>query len=332
MSIWQRSGIVGLAILAAGIARMPVEQRLSAELRAAGLLPRELDASTRDKIGQTSAAVALGGLRTLVATFMNLRAFGFFTEQEWAKVDGTYRLILDLAPRTRYYWETASWHQAYNAAAYYQNDSSLPALRRREAWRASIVRGREILEQGILNLPGEWSLHAHLGFLLRDPNKFGAFGDFDETFLTASEAYGRAAAMDGSPAYLRRFQFYTLGRVPGREADALEIGRALHAESRANHAPTLLCLLFALEAWEDPAIDHRRRAVELFGTEERAAEHLGLYWGRLRERFPVHGVARALESLYDALGTAPEGRVLNQPLPRIYDPEDAFRERAGGGD
>lgn len=332
MNFWQRSSIVGVAILATGIARMPVEQRLNDEMRAAGLLPRELEVSTRDKIGQTSAAVALGGLRTLVATFLNLRAFGFFTEQRWANVDDTYQLILDLAPRTRYYWETASWHQAFNAASYYQNDSSMPALRRREAWRASILRGREILEQGIVNLPNEWSLHAQLGFLLRDPNKFSAFEDLDACFLTASEAYGRAASMEGSPSYLRRFQFYTLARVPGREADALSIGRELHAESRANHAPTLLCVLFVLEAWKNPAINHRQKAVELFGTEERAAENLGLYWGRLRERFPVHGVARALEELYDSLGTPAEDRVLNQPLPRAYDPEDAFQERSGRGD
>ena len=194
------------------------------------------------------------------------------------------------------------------------------------------MRGREILEQGIVNLPDEWSLHAQLGFLLRDPSKFGAFGDLDATFLTASEAYGRAAAIDGSPSCLRRFQFYTLARVPGREADALKLGRALHAESRANHAPTLLCVLFVLEAWENPSMDHRRRAVEIFGSEQRAAEHLGLHWGRLRERFPVHGVARALDGLYDALGTASADRVLDQPLPRAYDPEDAFLDRGGRGD
>lgn len=332
MNIWHRSGIVTLAILATGAARMPVEQGITDDLRNAGLLPGQLDVSTRDKIGQTSAAVALGGLRTLVATFLNLRAFGFFTEQRWANVDDTYRMIVDLAPRTRYYWEAASWHQAYNAAAYYQNDSSMPALRRREAWRASIVRGREILEQGTINLPQDWSLHAQLGFLLRDPNKIGAFADTEAAFLAASEAYGRAAEIKGAAPYVKRFEFYALARVPGREADALELGRRLHAESTMNHAPTLLCVLFALEAWENPEIDHMVRAVELFGSAENAAEHLGLYWQRVRERFPVHGVARTLEALYDSLRTPPGQRVLNQPLQPGFDPEDSFLDRTRRGD
>jgi hypothetical protein len=332
MNSWQRSGIVGLAILATGAARMPVEQSITDQMREAGLLPRQLEVSTREKIGQTSAAVALGGLRTLVATFLNLRAFGFFTEQRWPNVDDTYRMIVDLAPRTRYYWETASWHQAYNAASYYQSDSSLPSLRRREAWRASILRGREILEQGINNMPDDWSLYAQLGFLLRDPNKIAAFHDLDAVFLASSEAYGRAAEFKDAAPYVRRFEFYSLARVGGREAEALALGRRLYEESPQNHAPTLLCVLFALEAWENPGMDHKARALEIFGTPERALDYLGLYWQRVRERFPMHGVARALGEIYDSLDTPPNQRVLNQPLPAAYDPEDAFLDRSGRGD
>ncbi len=332
MNSLKRTGIVALAILATGAVRMPVEQRLTLDLRDAGLLPAALDVTTRERIGQTSAAVALGGLRTLVATFLNLRAFGFFTEQRWTNVDDTYRLIVDLAPRTRYYWETASWHQAYNAAAYYQNDSSLPALRRREAWRTSIIRGRDILEQGITNMPDEWVLHAHLAFLIRDPNKIGAFGDPDIAFLTAAEAYARAAEIDGSPPHLRRFEFYALARVPGREADALALGRKLYAESPANHVPTLLSVLFALEAWADPEANPMALALAFYGDKAQATEQLGLYWHRIRERFPTHGVAQALESLYDAQDVPQADRILNQPFPHIYDPEDAFLDRSGRQD
>ncbi len=324
--------IVAVAIAATGAVRMPLENHLANDLRGAGLLPADLEISTREKIGQTSAAVALGGLRTLVATFLNLRAFTYFTEQRWASVDDTYRLILDLAPRTRYYWETASWHQAYNAAAHYMSDSELPALRRRELWRASILRGREILEQGIVNLPDEWVLHANLGFLLRDPNKIGAFPDPNEAFLASARAYEYASQAPGALSYTGRFVFYNLARVEGHEAEALELGRKLFDEGPINHAPTLLCLLFVLEAWENPDIDHSGRAIEIFGSPESAVEQLGMHWQRVRERFPVHGVARTLEELYEKLGTPEEQRVLNQPLPNQYDPEDWFRERAGRGD
>ncbi|MCU0753376.1 MAG: hypothetical protein MUC40_10220 [Akkermansiaceae bacterium] len=115
MKPWLKNTVLVVALLAFGAARMPFEAGLSRELRAAGLFPPPLEIGTRDKIGQTSSAVALGGLRTLVATFLNLRAFTFFTEQRWDDVAGTYGMIVDLAPRTRYYWETGSWHMAYNA-------------------------------------------------------------------------------------------------------------------------------------------------------------------------------------------------------------------------
>lgn len=72
-----------MALLAFGAARLPYEAGLAKELRSAGLTPPPMEIGTRDKIGQTSSAVALGGLRTLVATFMNLRAFSFFQEQRW---------------------------------------------------------------------------------------------------------------------------------------------------------------------------------------------------------------------------------------------------------
>jgi hypothetical protein len=329
---WKRCIIVCLAILATGAARLRIEEGLTQEMRAKGLLGEKLEVTTREKIGQTSAAVALGGLRTLVATFLNLRAMEEFHNQEWAKLDETYRLVVDLAPRTRYYWETASWHQSYNAAAYYQNASEMPAQRRREAWRLSITRGREILEQGIRNMPNDWSLQANLGFLLRDPNKISAFENPDEAMLAASRAYGMASRHKGALSYTRRFEFYTLAQVPGNEAEALALGRKLYAEGPVNRAPTLLCILFSLEAWERPEMDLVARAVELFGSREQAVEQLELYWQRVRERMPMHGVALALEKLYDALGVEREKRVIHQPPPRVFNPEDAFQEGFRRGD
>ncbi len=327
MSIRRKSGILAVALLALGALRMPFESGLSKELRAANLFPQRLEIGTRDRIGQTSSAVALGGLRTLVATFLNLRAFTFFTEKKWADVAKTFGLIVDLAPRTRYYWETGSWHQAYNAASYYLNDSELPPLRRKEAWRASIFAGRSFLERGIRNCPDDWSLHANLGFLLTDSNKFPAFRDVNQCFAEAAEAYGKAAETGKALGYVRRSRFYALARVSGREAEALELARSLYAESQRNRTPTLVVLLLVLEAWENPDLDTAERAIELFGTPEKALETLGGHWMRTRERFPVCGVAKAIEKLEKMLGIPPEKSVFSQPPPPLMDPDDMFRTR-----
>jgi hypothetical protein len=317
--------ILAVALLAFGAARLPYEAGLNRELRSAGLFPPHLEIGTREKIGQTSSAVALGGLRTLVATFLNLRAFTFFTEQRWPDVEETFETIVDLAPHTRYYWETGSWHMAYNAASYYLNDSKLPPLRRREAWRSSILKGRSFLERGARNNPGDWSIHANLGFLLSDSNKLPAFRDPNETLAAAAEAYRKSAETGKALGYVRRAWLYSLARVEGRETEALALARSLHAAGSHNHTPTLLVLLLVLEAHENPSMDVAARAVELFETPEKAYDALSNHWRRTRERFPVFGVSTALESLEKTLSIPPGKSIFNESVPAPPNPDDWFR-------
>jgi tetratricopeptide (TPR) repeat protein len=315
-----------MAVLAFGAVRLPFEEKLSGELRAANLFPPPMEIGTREKIGQTSSAVALGGLRTLVATFLNLRAFTFFTEQRWDDVEETFDTIVDLAPRTRYYWDTGSWHLAYNAASYYLNDSKLPALRRREAWRSSIIKGRSFLERGVRNNPDDWNLLASLGFLLSDSNKFPAFRDANETFAAAAEAYRKSAETGKALGYVKRSQFYSLARVEGREGEALALGRSLYDAGVQNRTPTLLVLLVVLEAHENPQMDVAKRAIEIFGTPEKAYEALSLHWRRTRERFPVFGVASGLESLEKTLAIPAEKSIFNEPPPPPTGPDEWFNK------
>ena len=316
--------ILGVAVLAFGAARMRFEAGVARDLREQRLLPNKLEVSTLDKIGQTSAAVAFGGLRTLVATFLNLRAYTFFTQRRWADVEETYNMIVDLAPHTRYYWDAGYWHQAYNAASYYINDSELSPVRRRQLWRASILTGRAFLERGIRNNPDDWVLLSDLGFLCSDPNKFIAFKDLNETFATAADSYQKAAETGQALGYIRRFRLYALARVQGREAEALTLARSMHAEGVKNHTPTFLCILFTLEAHQNPDADAAELAVRIFGTPEKAYAVLSLYWQRTSERFPVFGVAKAMASLEDSLNLPTEKRVLLQPLPPPRSPDQWF--------
>ena len=327
MTVAGKSAVLLVALMAFGAARLPYEAGLNRELRAAGLVPPKLEIGTRERIGQTSSAVALGGLRTLVATFLNLRAFTFFTERRWADVEDTYQTIVDLAPRTRYYWETGSWHMAYNAASYYLNDSQLPPLRRREAWRTSILKGRAFLERGIRNNPDDWSLRASLGFLLSDSNKFIAFRDPNETMAAAAEAYRTSAETGMARAYVRRSWFYALARVEGRESEALAFARELYAAGETNHTPTLLMLLIVLEAHENPDMDTAARGIELFGDAKAAYDAFSAHWFRsIRERFPVYGVPAGIRALEKELGIEPEKSILNQPPPPPIGPDTWFSE------
>lgn len=304
---------------------MPFEAGVARELREANLTPPKLQIGTGERIGQTSSAVALGGLRTLVATFLNLKAFTYFQDTKWDELAETFDTIVDLAPRTPYYWEAGSSHLSYDAASYYLSQSTLPPLRRKEAWRASIHQGRAFLERGIRNNPKDWNLLAKLGTLLSDSNKFTAFQNQDKTFADAAEAYRRAAATGNALPYVKRAELWSLARIKGREKDALDLAHRLYA-TQSNRVPTLLCLMFVLEAYENPKMDTTKRAIEIFGGAQEAYDGLCLHWKRSKEKFPVYGVAATLESLEKTLQIPSDKSILNQPLPPPGDIDRFFSE------
>jgi len=323
MTQGKRYAVLGLAVLAAGALRMPFERQLTDDLHEAGLLPPKLEQRTGEKIGQTFSAVSLGGLRTLVATFLNLRAFTFFQEQRWGEVGDTYELIVDLAPRTRYYWDTGSWHQSYNAASYFLYGSELPPLRRKANWRASILRGREFLERGIRNNPHDPILKHRLGTLYSDPNKIAAFGDPGKAYERAYEAYMSAANTPNAPGFSKRFALYSLARVPGREKEALELLKEIEAEG-GSLPPTLYGLSYTLRYHETPTRPVMDLIDSVFPSRAAAYEVLGGQWLRTRDRFPLFGVAEGIALLESELKIPRDDSVLKQALQAPMDIDDYF--------
>lgn len=323
MTQGKRYAVLCVAILAAGAVRMPFERQITDDLHDAGLLPPKLEQRTGEKIGQTFSAVSLGGLRTLVATFMNLRAFTFFTEQRWGEVGDTFELIVDLAPRTRYYWDTGSWHQSYNAASFYLYGSELPPLRRKANWRACILRGREFLERGIRNNPDDPILKLRLGTLLSDSNKIAAFGDPGEAYEHAYEAYMSAVNLPNSPLYSKRFAFYSLARVPGREKEALEMLKQIEADG-GRLPPTIYGLSYTLKYHENPSQPVMALIDKIFPSRKVAYEILSGQWLRTRDRFPLFGVAEAIALLESDLKIPQEGSALKKDLQAPIDLDDYF--------
>jgi hypothetical protein len=285
--------IVLVVLAGSGALRMPLEARLTRGLAADHLLPERLALGTREKLGQTSAVVALGGLRTLIAALLNLRAFGFFERQDWFRLEDTFDTIVTLAPRSVYYWDTGSWHLAYNAAAHYLVDrAELPPLRRRQLWRDAIERGIAMLEHGIRNNPHGWVLPYRLGRLHEDPNKLTDYRQALRWFDYASER--------GAPAYVRRGRLWSLARVPGREAETLAFARSLFADP-VNRVPTLNCVLFAAESRADPQRPPAGLIDTIFKDRRQAWDQLRLYHDRTIKALPQDGVEQALRWLQDQI-------------------------------
>jgi len=298
--------VVLLVILATGLLRLPVEHALTTDLRSRGLLLHSLDVPTRARLGQTSAAVALGGLRTVVAAFENLRAHSAFQRQDWPQVDESFQSITTLAPRTVYYWQTGAWHLATNAPAYYRNDQSLPPPRRADIRRQFILNGMDFLHRGIQNNPESWELPAQLAALYDDPDKLP---DID----AAASLIDLAASRPSVPDYLLRQRLYIIARHPQRQPEALEIARSLFEHPSGHHrVPGVLTHLYALE--RQPSLPPPRHSLaDLFPDPNLAYQHLSHHWLRHHHGAPLHGIPEAIAGLEKILNIPPQQSVLTNP-------------------
>lgn len=290
MSPHARNCLLALAlIVASGVARMPAERSFTHALQEERLLREPLDLDVRRKLGQGFWAVSLGGLRTLVATVLNLRAHNHFEARQWTQLADAFGTIVQLAPSTRYYWDTGHFHMAYNAASDLQNDPRLPELRRRSEWRRWIERGTEFLEQGIRQNPDDWRLWAALGTIHSHPFKII---DYEK----AADAYRHAIEAGGALEYIHRMHAYALARVPGREDEAYRTVRELFDHAHGT-VPTLRNLRFALEMREHPDTDPLAYALEIFDSGQQAYNELSAYHLDVWSEFPQDGIAEALRRL-----------------------------------
>ena len=165
-------------LLIFGVLKLPLEQRVTQDLRRMRLVDEPLSLGTGENMGQMGLAATLGGLRGMVATIFQLQAYVAFTNVDWAQVDKYYDFVNRLQPRNATYWEEASWHMAYNAASYYLNNDTLKPALRGQLYHQYVSRGTAILNQGLLFIPDSPRLWQKLGDLHWSRSKdFKAAGD-----------------------------------------------------------------------------------------------------------------------------------------------------------
>jgi len=228
-----------LIILAFGALRLPLEEQLAREHRAAYFHGAKLDLDMRQRVGQLGFIAALGGFRALVADFLWLEAHTAWERTEWGRMVGLFDTVCSLQPRCLMFWDMAAWHMAYNASVAAREDKRQPreALRmkaEREYWKV----GEDFLLRGIQNNPDHALLYDRLGMIYRDK-----FKDHQKAF----EAYEQGWQIPDAMAYVRRFAAYELAEIPGREREAYERLKALYAEGEDERLPTLLKKLQNLE-------------------------------------------------------------------------------------
>ena len=291
--------IVILGVLIAfGAAKLRFEHNLHQDMVQERLLQPPLKQDTSIQLEQTSYIVALGGLRSLVAAILNLRAFSHFEDLNWIKLEESYELITTLQPQTTPYWETGAWHLHTNASVHYIEDKKLSPMRRKALQKKYISKGSAFLEDGLKQNPDNWRLHRSLAWLWSDRHKL-------PDFPKAVKHYDDMLASETFPEYARnrytRARFYALARVPERQEEALHEGVRIFRKTPDNHLPNMVCVLFALQNAQSVAESERIPDHELFPDGKTQYLWLNNYRARRSKDFIMDGVDDKLRELQKKL-------------------------------
>lgn len=189
-----------------GLAKLPLENKLTGTLKQQNLLDARLDLSMRESLGQMGFTASLGGLRSLIASISYLQAYVAFENLDWGTVDSLMTLTTRLQPDEPTYWEDASWHMAYNAASSYLRSEELRSAIRNKLFRDHVQRGITILEEGLRYLPDNPRLLMRLGDIYHDRKPDPRL---------AAEAYLNAYA-HGAKSFYERMGAYELVKLSDR--------------------------------------------------------------------------------------------------------------------
>jgi tetratricopeptide (TPR) repeat protein len=305
--------VIAGGLMVTGYLRMPVEQRFTEDLRERKIVQPRIESDAWSEMGQTSLAGTFGGLRTVMASMLSLKAQSHFEENEWYDLKKDYEVITALDPYNAFYWSHGGWHIGYNAASWARSNREFSPARRRIMEMDFLEAGDEFYRKGLKYLPEEESLWFEIGSMWSNEYK-------RPDFERAAEAFEKARD-SGNPVYRRRYLF-TIARIPGREIEAYEeVIRLLTENPRHLAVPTFRCLLIVLPTNPKISDIEIKPTIDgVFRTREKAYQDLFNYRQRvLEEGFYAGNIDGILLNLIGELGVPDElNPFLNPSSHRIH--------------
>lgn len=281
-------GAAALLVLAgAGWLMQPLRVQLRQQEQACRLQLPPPDYGQTDALTQQLALFSLGGLRTFAAEMLSIDATNAWIQQDWPRARQRWEQITTLCPQRVNYWLRASNDMAKNAVAWVQEQEEPGSCEQAVQSKYYLDSAEQFLLEGIANNPDSALLWLHLGAFDEDLSR-------RTNFTRAVEDYRRALELGASPMY-RRWVFYNLCRIRGREKEAWELGRALYQEER-HRSPSLRCLLLVLQHKLDIPAEQQFTPEQLFGSSARAEKQLRAFL-RNDLRFPTAGIREMLNGL-----------------------------------
>lgn len=226
-------------LVAFGLVRTPIEADLRDRLVAANLIQESVGSSAMGQMSQSALMGTLGGLRSLVATYLVLEAFDHFSYKEWDELRKNFLIATQLEPREETHWTQLVWHLGINATANMQTDLSLPKFERDRRGNQYALDAVEIGRKGLEQLPESVAIRLQMAEVyqeskLNDP-------------CQRARLYKEIVPLPGAPGYAERFHAYYLADCPGHEEEAYRLLMDLYRSDDRHHKGTLLDKIAELE-------------------------------------------------------------------------------------
>lgn len=251
--------LLPLGLLLFGLCKLWPEEQITRSQIQAGLKEKDTVAlEMQEKVGQKAFAIALGGYRSVVATWFYLLASDAWEQWDWDLLEQRFRIVTTLQPKEEEYWLLGGWHLAYNASVNCLENPDFSPTERQLLWREYIYRGNGFFLDGARQNPQSWKLWRQIGSLWSDRYKI-----IDREKAWA--AYSKAASVPGSPRYLRRFVLYQQANVKDEESRrlALDYARELWQNPAERTTSVLLNFFFLSQELEE----ENKQDVEWFVAE-----------------------------------------------------------------
>ncbi len=295
-----------------GWIRMPYEQNLSKELHRLKLVPPRLSLEQRSLLKQKAFVATYGSLRPAIAAFMSVQTTNYHSEQKWDKIESTFNEILLLDPYNYYYWDTASWHMASNAAIDLQQVEGLTEIEKKQIFKKYIQKGRDIVERSVLVNPGDWRFLNLKANIERNRHRNP---DYDK----AIETYRELLKLPNLPKMIIRetkvaIQF-SMQQLPELHQESYEHARELYELGDSYRVPTVLNELFIGQNHPLNKIPNPLSINEIYGSDGRAYQDLKIKWQRQDLGQKPYGVENAIRELENKLNIPYHERVFpHKPL------------------
>ena len=247
MTLYRRNLCLAAALfVTAAAVRLPIEQKIASDLRSKSLLPGRINHKLSEQVSQGMLLAILGGMRSAVASALELEAFSNFAARPpaWHKVDQFYALCTELQPKESHYWEFQSWMLASNCAEFYATEGGASRGLEQSMRQFYRQRGLEVAEKGIRHLPDNYRLYREAGKILSWPNREL---NPNPDHAKAAELYLRGSQCPGAPRYIYRAYVYELAKVPGQEQESYRLLKKLYDRGGEDRQPSVITHLQRLE-------------------------------------------------------------------------------------